>query len=265
MTYTEMDFNKFLNSRYMDMSKSNEEIVDILKNLEDYKLGKKPARIRIEGGARDGSILRINPEIFERIARPIRIATGKIDEDGHPEVEIKNIEADQPTVFYFKRSNNQQNGIEDASEVVGYLSPYGYSSKAVFLLDDGTDFTSRVKGYNRLVVLLDCDLPTVANFKKKSKAEREAEQVDPPKFIDQLGQTIEVGDTVVFTHKEYSKDALIGAGIAFGKLLKYYPKGGVLIRKIDGEEVRIISLFNSMLVKMDKNIMDRIMVGKMSV
>ncbi|MCK9531424.1 MAG: hypothetical protein M0R77_12830 [Gammaproteobacteria bacterium] len=81
-------------------------------------------------------------------------------------------------------------------------------------------------------------------------------------FIDRFGVEINEGDLVAFACKEYSRDAMIGATVAFGTVKRYYPAGGMLIDTVDGREVRLMKIEPNQVVALNEDFMEMVKVAR---
>jgi hypothetical protein len=105
----------------------------------------------------------------------------------------------------------------------------------------------------------------MARFDSKRQLENQPVPVDQNRgYVDEFGNEINVGDFVIFTRKSYSMDALTGAKVSFGKVIKRYPSGGFLIKDIRGDEVKLLKLFEGIMVKFTDDLKSRVMLAKLS-
>jgi hypothetical protein len=268
MTYTEIELRTFFDGRWVDLLASKEIQMEMIKKLEPYQLGEKPFAIRIDGGARNGSIIRFNLAAFKRKRLEFSEMTNEDDQKGGFVNQYKKVDCDTPVIHHYQMWDSYKKMVVDCQCIGGQLEASSYQNPEYrFILDDGTDVSKKLGGYAALTVLLDYDGPTELKFTKKAKgqaaAEREAVMANVKKFVDQLGQTVEVGDTVMFTHKEYSSQCMTGAGIAFGTVSRYFPSGGVSVTTFEGKEVRIMAPYKDVMVKVDNKLSQRIAAKKL--
>lgn len=241
-----------------DMQQKAEEVKARCEMLEPYQLGLKPFAVMVTNTARKGSIVRLSAN-FKRAGIAYSVGTSETGPFGNQVYNTERVDADKPTILPYQSYSMITKGMEDRLAFGGFLAAY-HDSTLKFLLDDGTDVTSKFGLNAQFTVMLDYDGPTEMKFTKKAKAE----EVVPPTYTDRFGAEINVNDMVVFAEKEYNSGGMTGAGVNFGKVVKYLPKGGMVINTLQGYEVRLMTLAGDTVAKVDKDLMDRMMTAKLA-